>query len=198
MGRIGADGRGDVCPVDAVVAADADPAVADRAVRAGWDFHFRMVRIDPCRIDFHIDDFSSADRRRRVRLAWSDRVHADAHVSLIERQEAAGKVDFYALVFKGRLLLSFLFGRFCLGLCLGRRDFDLDRRFFSGAAFTVSAAGALDVIVTMGAGACFPLLDAGVLASIPMTGESAITIDAARMIFFSNAISPFYENPSRV
>ena len=130
MGRIGADGRGDVCPVDAVVAADADPAVADRAVRAGWDFHFRMVRIDPCRIDFHIDDFSSADRRRRVRLAWSDRVHADAHVSLIERQEAAGKVNFYALVFKGRLLLSFLFGRFCLGLCLGRRDFDLDRRFF--------------------------------------------------------------------
>lgn len=142
--------------MDAVVAADADPAVADRAVRAGWDFHFRMVRIDPCRIDFHIDDFSSADRRRRVRLAWSDRVHADAHVSLIERQEAAGKVDFYALVFKGRLLLSFLFGCFCLGLCLGRRDFDLDRRFFSGAAFTVSAAGALDVIVTMGAGACFP------------------------------------------
>ena len=69
---------------------------------------------------------------------------------------------------------------------------------FSGAAFTVSAAGALDLIVTMGAGACFPLLDAGVLASIPMTGESAITIDAARMIFFSNAISPFYENPSRV
>lgn len=108
MRRISADGRGDVCPVDAVVAADADPAVADRAVRAGWDFHFRMVRIDPCRIDFHIDDFSSADRRRRVRLAWSDRVHADAHVSLIERQEAAGKVDFYALVFKGRLLPSFL------------------------------------------------------------------------------------------
>ena len=118
-----ADGIRMVRAMDAVVAANANPAVAERIRRAGRDGCRSIARVRPGRVDFFIDDLVVARRRRRRRLARSNRIERDFLVAADGSQRTCGEVD-------DEFICKFYFCRcFCFG---GRRLSDRSSRLRLG------------------------------------------------------------------
>ena len=124
VGDVMADRIWMIRAVDAVVAADADPAVAERVRRAGRDGCRGIARVRPGRVDFLVDDLVVTRRRRRRDLARADRIEGDLLVVADGGNRAGSEVD-------DEFICKFYLGRcFSLGsrlLCrssgrrLGRR-----------------------------------------------------------------------------
>ena len=109
--------------MDAVVAADADPAVAERIVRAARDGRCR-ARIRPGRVDFLVDDLVVARRRRRRDLARANRIEGNLLVVADGCDRAGGEVDDESICKFYLCRCLSLGGRLLHGSCcrrLGRR-----------------------------------------------------------------------------
>ena len=121
---VAADGGRHIRPMDPIITADPDPAIAERTVRPRRHLGLRIIRIDPGRIDLHFDHLAPPDRCRRIRLARCDRIHADADVPLIQGEKAARQIDLDPLVLESRSLqriFRFPLPRFRLSKELGAR-----------------------------------------------------------------------------
>ena len=104
--------------VDAVVAADADPAITERIRRAGRDGCGGIARVRPGRVDFLVDDLIVTRRRRRRDLTRADRIEGDLLVVADGGNRAGSEVD-------DEFICKFYIGRcFSLGSRLLRRNRD--------------------------------------------------------------------------
>ena len=93
VGNVAADTFRAIGAVNAVVARNFHPTIAQRIIRTGRNFKFGVGRVNPRRINFLAFNFVIAGGRGRADFAQSEMIDREFGVAVIEEHETACRVD---------------------------------------------------------------------------------------------------------